>query len=285
MNGKCIDIGTIQAFLDGETTQDDSLRIGHHVANCDNCARLLAVAEDENSFVFSALDREMNALVPTQRLWSRINDSIETEKARRPFWQNIYSFFAMTVRDRSMMAMAGLLIVFGLMAVVWKLQPAMVDRTFVAPSPEMRNAGTTSSPSSNEGSGISEFNSKSTDFQPIRVSNHPPKKLEQIVREANEPRPVPTVYYAPGEESYIKTIADLKETVDYRKDEVFSGSSRVDFERDLAVVNDSIKRMQKIVRKNPNNQAARQVLYASYQDKIDLLNTVAQKDELMATIR
>jgi hypothetical protein len=41
---------------------------------------LLAVAEDENSFVFSALDREMNALVPTQRLWSRINDSIETEK-------------------------------------------------------------------------------------------------------------------------------------------------------------------------------------------------------------
>jgi len=116
MNGKCIDIGTIQAFLDGETTQGDSLRIGHHVANCDNCARLLAVAEDENSFVFSALDREMNALVPTQRLWSRINDSIETEKARRPFWQNIYSFFAMTVRDRSMMAMAGLLIVFGLMA-------------------------------------------------------------------------------------------------------------------------------------------------------------------------
>jgi len=285
MNGKCIDIGTIQAFLDGETTQDDSLRIGHHVANCDNCARLLAVAEDENSFVFSALDREMNALVPTQRLWSRINESIETEKAGRPFWQNVYSFFAMSVRDRSMMAMAGLLIVFGLLAVLWTVQPALVDRTYVAPTPEVRNAGTTSAPSSSEGTGVSEFTPDPSRIQPIRVSNHSPKKLEEIVRGENQPRPVPTVYYAPGEESYIKTIADLKETVDYRKDEVFSGSSRVDFERDLAVVNDSIKRMQKIVRKNPNNQAARQVLYASYQDKIDLLNTVAQKDELMATIR
>jgi hypothetical protein len=27
------------------------------------------------------------------------------------------------------------------------------------------------------------------------------------------------------------------------------------------------------------------VLYSAYQDKIDLLNTVAQKDELMATVR
>ncbi|PYS88071.1 MAG: hypothetical protein DMF62_10790 [Acidobacteria bacterium] len=284
MNGKCIDIGTIQAFLDGETTQDDSLHIGHHVANCDNCARLLAVAEDENSFVFSTLDREMNALVPTQRLWTRINDSIEVGKARRPFWQNVYSFFAMSVRDRSMMAMAGLLIVFGLLAVVWTLQPAMVVTTYVAPTPAVRNTGTTAAPSSHEGTGVSEFKTDPSGIQPIRVSNHSPKKLEQIVGEANGPR-VEHIIYAPGEESYIKTIADLKETVDYRKDEVFSGSSRVDFERDLAVVNDSIKRMQKIVRKNPNNQAARQILYASYQDKIDLLNTVAQKDELMATIR
>lgn len=285
MNGKCIDIGTIQAFLDGETTQDESLRIGHHVANCDNCARLLAVEEDENSFVFSALDREMNALVPTQRLWTRINDSIEVEKARRPFWQNVYSFFAMSVRDRSMMAMAGLLIVFGLLAVVWTLQPGIGDQTYVAPTPEMRNTGTTSAPNSSESKGLSESKADLSGIQPIRVSNHSPKKLEEMVRGENEPRVINAVYYAPGEESYIKTIADLKETVDYRKDEVFSGSSRVDFERDLAVVNDSIKRMQKIVRKNPNNQAARQVLYASYQDKIDLLNTVAQKDELMATIR
>jgi hypothetical protein len=293
MNGKCLDIGTIQAFLDGETTQDESLRIGQHIASCENCARLLAVAEDENSFVFSALDREMNALVPTQRLWTRINDSIETERSRRPFWQTVYSFFAMSLRDRSMVAMAGLLIVFGLMAVVWTLrpvdQPVETERTFV-PNPDAVPgiAPAVSVPAATENSAPAESRFNPTGAQQISVSNHSPKKLEQLVKEAsNEPRVINTVYYQPipGEVSYIKTIADLKENVDDRKDVVFTGASRVAFERDLAVVNDSINRMQKVVRKNPRNQAARQVLYSAYQDKIDLLNTVAQKDELMATVR
>jgi len=89
----------------------------------------------------------------------------------------------------------------------------------------------------------------------------------------------------PGEHSYLKTITDLKETVDGRKDAVFNASGRVAFERDLAVVNDAIKRTQKVVRSNPRNQAARQGLYSAYQDKIDLLNTVAQRDELIASTR
>ena len=49
--------------------------------------------------------------------------------------------------------------------------------------------------------------------------------------------------------------------------------------------NDAIVKMQKEVRKNPKNEAARQVLRSSYQNKIDLLNSVAEKTELMASIR
>ena len=81
MNGKCFEIGTIQAFLDGETTPDVSLRLTDHVAACDNCARLMAEADEENAIVFSTLERELNALVPTQRLWSRINETIDIEKS------------------------------------------------------------------------------------------------------------------------------------------------------------------------------------------------------------
>jgi hypothetical protein len=91
--------------------------------------------------------------------------------------------------------------------------------------------------------------------------------------------------YLPGEESYVKTISDLKQNVDQQKDAVMTPSSRVSYERDMAVVNDSIKRMREVVKKNPRNQAARQVLYSSYQDKIDLLNSVAQREELMASLR
>jgi hypothetical protein len=91
--------------------------------------------------------------------------------------------------------------------------------------------------------------------------------------------------YLPGEVSYVKTISDLKQSVDGKKDRVLTPSSRVSYERDMAVVNDSIKRMQMVVRKNPRNQAAKQVLYSAYQDKIDLLNSVAQREELMASLR
>ena len=79
MNGKCFEIGTIQAFLDGETSPDVSLRLSDHVAACDSCARHMAEAEEQSSLVFSALERELNTLVPTQRLWSRINATREVE--------------------------------------------------------------------------------------------------------------------------------------------------------------------------------------------------------------
>ena len=84
VNGKHFEIGTIQAFLDGETTPEISLRLTDHVADCDACARLMAEAEEESSLVFSTLERELNTLVPTQRLWSRINETIEVEKSNVP---------------------------------------------------------------------------------------------------------------------------------------------------------------------------------------------------------
>ena len=86
-----------------------------------------------------------------------------------------------------------------------------------------------------------------------------------------------------GEQSYLKTIATLKQTVDNRKDELMKPSTRVAFEKDMAVVNDAIKKMKEEVRKNPKNTAAKEVLRSSYQNKIDLLNSVAEKSELMAS--
>ena len=89
----------------------------------------------------------------------------------------------------------------------------------------------------------------------------------------------------PGEESYIRTIEELNTSVEMQKDRVLPPSSRIAFERDLAIVNDSISRMQQVVRRNPRDQAAKQILYAAYQNKIDLLNSVGEREELMASLR
>ena len=79
----CLDEGTIQAFLDGELKDAQMETATRHIALCDDCTYLLSEAEEESVFAFSALDGEMNTLVPTQRLWSKINDSIVEEKRQR----------------------------------------------------------------------------------------------------------------------------------------------------------------------------------------------------------
>ena len=119
MKKNCLDIGIIQAFLDGEMAQDQTASVSGHIATCDSCALMLADAEDESAIVFSALEREFNTLVPTQRLWQKINDSIAVERDRRPFWEKAWAFLSVGLLTPSMAAAASLLFVIGLASVVW----------------------------------------------------------------------------------------------------------------------------------------------------------------------
>ena len=119
MNRNCLDIGIIQAFLDGELGHAASAEVSSHISICDACAAMLAEAEDESAVVFPVLERELNALVPTQRLWNKINDSIETQRRNRSFWQKLWAFVSVAFVNPSFTAAAGLLIVAGLSAMIW----------------------------------------------------------------------------------------------------------------------------------------------------------------------
>ncbi len=132
MNGKCIDIGMIQAFLDGELGTDGSLKVSHHIAACDECARELARAEEESAVVFPILEREFNTLVPTQRLWTKINDSIAIEKEQRPFWKKLWAGAAFDLFSPSLAGAASLVIVLGVVAAVWNFRSV---ENIVSPAP------------------------------------------------------------------------------------------------------------------------------------------------------
>lgn len=283
---KCLDIGIIQAFLDGELSHDETSRVSSHMALCDTCAIALAEAESEATFVFSALDRELDTLVPTQRLWNKINDSIAEEKAQMPWWEKAWALVSVGLMNPSIAVAASLVIVVGVFAAVW-MNRAPVNMAGPTNNIAAVKPPTTAPAPSN--------NITVSDVPDTVVSSDTPR-IERAAFRA-EPRRATvatavvrtnsTSFADPlaGESSYVSTISTLSKTVEDKKDGVLRPSQRVAFERDMAMVDDSIAKMRKEVKRNPKNETARQVLYSSYQNKIDLLNSVAQKEELMASIR
>lgn len=286
MNGNCLDIGTIQAFLDGETRPEQAVKISEHVADCDACTILLAQAEEESSLVYSVLDRELNTLVPTQRLWSRINDSIAEEKSRASIWPRLAAFVSVSLLSPSYASAAAILMVVGLGIVVWNFnagegEQMAVNQPQVGPIIEQTQpaavqiAGSEPDPVKNSG-------------PKVEFTEHSPDQINRMIRaDYRAPKTTPRVEqarYLPGEESYIKTINDLQQSVTAQNASL-SASNQVSYARDIAIVDDSIKKMRDVVKKNPRNQAARQVLYSTYQDKIDLLKASAGRGELMASLQ
>ena len=290
MKQDCLDIGIIQAFLDGELTHPESARVSGHIAVCDACSLMLADAEDESAVVFSALDREFSTLVPTQRLWNKINESIETEKLSAPFWQKAWAFIVVNFATPSFAAVAGMLIVFGIAAALvldrGSNTPQVAGNRPVSVSAPQQAAPTVTAPRTAD--------TVVSDIRQVR-----PATAEQISYRSAGRRQQPAVTaaapasaapdvsngYFPGEESYVKTIASLSRSVESAKDTVMRPGERIAYERDMAVVNDAIAKMRNEVKRNPRNETAKQVLYSSYQNKIDLLNSVSQKEELVASLR
>lgn len=286
MNGNCLDIGIIQAFLDGELPHIEVSRVSSHIAVCDNCARLLATAEEELAIVFPALEREMDSLVPTQRLWAKIDAEIKHERHSQPFLGGIWSLISSAFVNPSFAAACGILLVVAIGAFV-----VMNNRTTTVPT---NIASSTPNPTSTIGKA------------PVIVSSEPDTVVSPrptMIASTTNDRPiaVKAVYVAPkagaatrpmsvaeplaGEESYVRTIATLSKDVEGQKDLVLRPSERNAYERDMAVVDDTINKMRKAVKKNPRNESAKQVLYSSYQNKIDLLNSVSQRGELFASVR
>ena len=291
MKNDCLDIGMIQSFLDGELANTEMTRVSTHVAGCDLCAVMLAQAEDESAIVFPALEREFDTLVPTQRLWNRINESIAIEKQQASVWEKAYAFLVATFASPSITIAAGLLIVAGVFAVLMINRspvPTNVGVTETTPKFDQPTFVTTNAaPNFNDEKVASSGSTTSvrTERASFRTEERRPNLRPADYRpQSTSGTSATTADYMPGEESYVKTISNLTKTVEEQKaGGVLRPSQRVAYERDMAVVDDTITKMRSALKRNPKNESAKQVLYSSYQNKIDLLNAVAQKEELIAS--
>jgi hypothetical protein len=298
MMEKCFDEGTLQAFLDNELSHELSQRVARHVADCDPCAIMLAEVEEETAFAFAALEQEFNTLVPTQRLWSKINESIEVQQRKRGFWQHVSGLLSgFSFTNPHVIAFGSLLLIVGVVSTLIILKndisngvaqqtpqiaPPSVTRVN-NPAPIVDVPGTTPTEEDDQ-----DFKEPSPQYRAVKTDFRKEEKFNRTEGDVVTPpiRHTSVVsQYVDGEESYVNTIARLEKTVDENKDEVLKPSQRFTYEKDMAVVNDTIKKMREQVKKNPKNQDAKQILFATYQNKIELLNSVTQRGELMASLR
>ena len=302
----CLDEGTIQAFLDGELSDAQFDVATDHLALCDSCAYILSEAEKESAFAFAALDGDLNTLVPTQRLWSKINDSLVEEKRKDSFWFNFTSFLSNLSRP-SIAAFASLTIVAGLFAALFISRPIPNENEVAIIESNLRaiQTGKVNTPAIPQNNSAPTFTeTKSNDNAPsvptITKANLRSNRNEKITpiradyrnrvkdenNEIKKQNPVSVApQFLPGEETYLRTIANLSESVNSQKDSVMKPSVRFAYEKDLAVINNAIDKMKTEVKNNPKNEAAKDILFASYQNKINLLNSVQERTELMASIR
>lgn len=298
MKEQCFDEGTIQAFLDGELASDTLEQVARHVALCDDCAMLLAESEEESAFAFAALEDEFNQLVPTERIRTNLYQAIsEIEKPKTSFWEKITSL-RFVFSNPSLTAFAGLLIVAGLFAVIWKnnYQPTAptteVARTTIADRTQPNNAVVSQNETGEVNAPIQPTTIAQTSGETRpRISNADYRPRYQNAKYTIEsPRPrinTPVAQPAPaelvaGESTYLKTIDTLAKTVDANKGVILGASARVAYEKDMAMVNDAIAKMKTEVRKNPKNEVAKEVLRNSYRNKIDLMNSVAEQSQMVA---
>lgn len=288
---ECFEESVLQEFLDGELNASDCAAVARHLGDCHACAASLAMVEDETANVFAALDQELNTLVPTQRLWTRISETIEVEKRSRGWFARFAGALSgFNVLSPASLAAICILVIVGVVSSSILLRYETPTDSTASRLPPVRQ----NSPAETVTPPIS------TATVPKRNSEEPTVP-ETVAMQRQRPTVQRAVYseivrrdkpgfsnrvtanrYVDGEEAFVSTITRLERTANSNKDEVLRPSARFAYEKDMAVVDATITRMKAEIRKNPANGDAKEILFASYRNKIELLRSVNERSELVA---
>jgi len=277
-----LDEGKLQSYFDGELSIEMMESVTSHLASCVTCAAAARELEEESAFVMSALAAELESSVPTERLRERINEAVlgdrlaiaqSTEKA-----SGLAGFFSglLNFGTQRMLGYASLAVVLAFAAIVGVVKmrtttgPAQVDKTNTQAGNKQQvgdNAVAQVSPEQvrNEISRVE---------TPVRETprSYVPVRYNKPVSTSASPKPA-QVKLIPGERSYLQAIARLDSTI--KSNQKMRPGLQVEYERNLAVVDRAIAATRSAAKSNPNDPDAADFMFAAYQSKVDLLNTIA----------
>jgi hypothetical protein len=260
----CVDEGTLQSWFDGELDANAAANITAHLHTCATCAEAASTLEAENLLLSEGLSAEFAAAIPTERLRQRVNAAVAelpvggAVHVKRSWWSALGDLLP-SFRVLAYASATAAVLLAGWLAVVYlkRDQPtALVTIRGSLPAIALVTP------------------------KPVQVVNPTiPKQPNALTARDTKPirknRPVEeqATSLAWQERQYERAIAKLNEAISAQAP--LRPSLRVEYEYNLAVIDNAITTTRDVARKNPNDPHATQFMLAAYQSKIDLMNQIA----------
>lgn len=280
---RCLDEAKLQSYFDGELSLDMMESITSHLASCVTCAAAARELEEESALVMSALAAEFETIVPTERLRERIDAAVlgerlavaeTTHKA-----SGLAAFFSglLNFGTQRTLGYASLAVVVAFAAIFAVVKLKSTPDTSVANNTQSKETtvAVVTPPAETVNKSASPVALQPTETTaPSRVTGNGTKGRSQQFRptQAVAAKPAP-VKLLPGERSYLQAIARLDSTIKSQKD--MRPALQFEYQRNLAVVDRAIAATRSAAKSNPNDPDAADFMFAAYQSKVDLLNTIA----------
>jgi anti-sigma factor RsiW len=267
---ECLDEGMLQAWLDGELSGESAEKTAAHLMSCMTCAEAMREMQSEAALIATALAPEFDVIVPTERLRTRIESAIaelqpnpvRAQSTGRSWLQEFIDSFAVSPqRAFSYAAIAAVLIAVVALGVIY------LKRSEVSRGVEIANHDQPVTPGR---SPLSTPVPVETPDRSVIAGGAPKKSLKRHSKREDATAPA----LIPGEQDYLKTIAALDATI---KSDVRSmrPATQVEYQHNLAVVNQAIANTRGVAQKNPNDPDTAKFVMSAYQSKVDLLTQVA----------
>jgi hypothetical protein len=263
---KCIDEGTLQAWFDDELDANAATGIATHLRACFDCAAMAQALAAEDVVLSQGLAAELGQAIPTERLRQSVETALSglrvtsVPTARRS-WANGIRDLVPSFQVMAYASIAAAIVIAGIVFAINSRKEgpafsagAVKPKEIVVPKPQI-------SP------------------EPPRqvVAGGPPKtpapvRAKSIRRNRNsEPGPMSLTW---PESQYREAFAKLNEAI--KAQPPLRPSLRVEYEFNLAMIDNAIITTRQIARKNPSDPLAAQSMLAAYQSKMDLMNQLAQ---------
>jgi uncharacterized protein YhaN len=301
MTKRCLDEGLLQAYIDGELSNEHAAEAASHIAACDACAAALAELESESALFSAAFAPDESISVPTELLRSRIGAAVAQLEDAHGFNQkrsggwsfggflaSLSGLFSFTPQRAA--AFASLLAVVTAGVIYFAVIKPRPTTDTPQPTREVASSDTpTTGPEELATPDVKEFvndpapTPEKEGVKPVIVNAgyRPHHRANRI----DGPRPTnvaPKEQGLPGEKDYRAAIASLESTIKMGGDASLKPAVRVAYERNLAILDSAIAQTRQVAKQNPKDKDAVGFLMSAYQSKVELLTKVADQAQVAA---